>query len=129
MNPIEQEGTYPLPEAQTDRFMLKVVLDYPRKEEEKLIIRQNVRPGGAAEPQIVVQPEEIVQARAARARGLHGREDRALHRGHRLRHAQARAVQAERPQFIDRLRRKPAREHLHGHGGQGARLHQTTRAM
>ncbi len=63
MNPIEQEGTYPLPEAQTDRFMLKVVLDYPRKEEEKAIIRQNVRPGGAAEPQTVVKPEEILHAR------------------------------------------------------------------
>lgn len=41
-NPIEQEGTYPLPEAQTDRFLLKVVIGYPKKEEEKLIIRQNI---------------------------------------------------------------------------------------
>ena len=41
-NPIEQEGTYPLPEAQVDRFMLKVVIDYPKKEEEKLIVRQNM---------------------------------------------------------------------------------------
>jgi MoxR-like ATPase len=41
-NPVEQEGTYPLPEAQTDRFMLKVKIDYPKKEEEKLIIRQNI---------------------------------------------------------------------------------------
>ena len=41
-NPIEQEGTYPLPEAQVDRFMLKVVIDYPTKEEEKLIIQQNL---------------------------------------------------------------------------------------
>ncbi|MFH2094115.1 MAG: AAA family ATPase, partial [Bacteroidota bacterium] len=41
-NPIEQEGTYPLPEAQVDRFMLKVVISYPNKEEEKLIIRQNL---------------------------------------------------------------------------------------
>jgi MoxR-like ATPase len=41
-NPIEQEGTYPLPEAQVDRFMLKVVLNYPKKEEERLIIRQNL---------------------------------------------------------------------------------------
>jgi MoxR-like ATPase len=63
MNPIEQEGTYPLPEAQTDRFMLKVVLDYPHKEEEKLIIRMNVRPGGQPEPQKVVRPEEIIAAR------------------------------------------------------------------
>ncbi len=63
MNPIEQEGTYPLPEAQTDRFMMKVVLDYPRKEEEKLIIRQNVRPGLNPEPQMVVSSHEIVKAR------------------------------------------------------------------
>ena len=41
-NPIEQEGTYPLPEAQVDRFMLKVVIDYPNKEEERLIIRENL---------------------------------------------------------------------------------------
>ena len=41
-NPIEQEGTYPLPEAQVDRFMLKVGIDYPKLEEEKLIIRQNI---------------------------------------------------------------------------------------
>ena len=41
-NPIEQEGTYPLPEAQVDRFMLKVVVNYPQKEEEKLILRQNI---------------------------------------------------------------------------------------
>ena len=63
MNPIEQEGTYPLPEAQTDRFMLKVVLDYPKPDEEKLIIRQNVRPGGMAQPQVVVKPEEVLAAR------------------------------------------------------------------
>jgi len=63
MNPIEQEGTYPLPDAQTDRFMMKVVLDYPRKDEEKLIIRQNVRPGLNPEPQMVVSSQEIVQAR------------------------------------------------------------------
>jgi MoxR-like ATPase len=63
MNPIEQEGTYPLPEAQTDRFMLKVVLDYPRKEEEKLIIRQNVRAGVGPQPQKVVNPQEILTAR------------------------------------------------------------------
>lgn len=41
-NPVEQEGTYPLPEAQVDRFMLKVVIDYPKKEEEKLIVRHNL---------------------------------------------------------------------------------------
>src|SRR5678815_905106 len=49
-NPLEQEGTYPLPEAQVDRFMLKVVIDYPSKAEEQLIVRQNVM--GAATPVI-----------------------------------------------------------------------------
>ena len=44
-NPIEQEGTYPLPEAQTDRFMMKVVIDYPTLEEEKKIIRENIGGG------------------------------------------------------------------------------------
>ncbi len=63
MNPIEQEGTYPLPEAQTDRFMLKVVLDYPQHEEEKLIIRQNVRPGAMPHTRQVVNAQEILTAR------------------------------------------------------------------
>ncbi len=59
-NPIEQEGTYPLPEAQTDRFLLKVVIGYPDKEEEKRIIRQNIY--GTPEPVIpVVDPKEILE--------------------------------------------------------------------
>ena len=59
-NPIEQEGTYPLPEAQTDRFLLKVVIGYPTKEEEKAIIRQNIH--GALDPiRAVVRPEEILE--------------------------------------------------------------------
>ena len=57
-NPIEQEGTYPLPEAQVDRFLLKVVIGYPKKDEEKLIIRQNIK--GALEPvRPVLDPKEI----------------------------------------------------------------------
>ncbi len=61
-NPIEQEGTYPLPEAQIDRFMLKVVISYPEKEEEKQIIRQNVSGTLQAISQIIT-PEEILRAR------------------------------------------------------------------
>ncbi|MGB4931108.1 MAG: AAA family ATPase, partial [Chitinophagales bacterium] len=61
-NPIEQEGTYPLPEAQIDRFMLKVVIDYPNKEDEKLIIRQNVM-GAVSKIAQVVKTEEILKAR------------------------------------------------------------------
>lgn len=57
-NPIEQEGTYPLPEAQVDRFLLKVVIGYPSKDEEKKIIRQNIR--GALDPvRPVIEPKEI----------------------------------------------------------------------
>jgi len=61
-NPIEQEGTYPLPEAQVDRFMLKVIINYPKKEEEKLIIRQNI---GGVKPDIkpVLKKQEILEAR------------------------------------------------------------------
>lgn len=59
-NPIEQEGTYPLPEAQTDRFLLKVVIGYPSKEEEKAIIRQNIH--GVLDPITpVVRPEDILE--------------------------------------------------------------------
>jgi MoxR-like ATPase len=62
-NPIEQEGTYPLPEAQVDRFMLKVVLTYPTKEEEKIIIRNNISPGGFPTANKVLKPEQIIKAR------------------------------------------------------------------
>lgn len=61
-NPIEQEGTYPLPEAQVDRFMLKCVISYPSKEEERLIIRQNVSKG-KVEIQPVVDLKDIMDAR------------------------------------------------------------------
>ena len=59
-NPIEQEGTYPLPEAQVDRFLLKVVIGYPNKEEEKAIIRQNIR--GELDPvRPVIEPSDILE--------------------------------------------------------------------
>ena len=61
-NPIEQEGTYPLPEAQVDRFMLKVVVDYPKKEEERLIVRMN-NSGEFPKASPVVSPEDIIRAR------------------------------------------------------------------
>ena len=63
-NPIEQEGTYPLPEAQVDRFMLKVVVKYPQKEAEKLIMRMNNSAEGLPKPNVVVKPEDIVRARS-----------------------------------------------------------------
>ncbi|MDR0962181.1 MAG: AAA family ATPase [Mediterranea sp.] len=61
-NPIEQEGTYPLPEAQVDRFMLKVVIDYPKVEEEKLIIRQNIN-GEKLHVKPILKASEIIEAR------------------------------------------------------------------
>ncbi len=61
-NPIEQEGTYPLPEAQVDRFMLKVVIDYPKLDEEKRIIRQNIT-GERKAVRPVLSTNEIIEAR------------------------------------------------------------------
>jgi len=62
-NPIEQEGTYPLPEAQVDRFMLKVKLGYPSQEEEMLILRSNVRKEGLAKATQVTKPDDILRLR------------------------------------------------------------------
>ena len=61
-NPIEQEGTYPLPEAQVDRFMLKVVVSYPKIEEEKLIVRQNVAKH-FPKANTILKPQNIIDAR------------------------------------------------------------------
>ena len=62
-NPIEQEGTYPLPEAQVDRFMLKIEIDYPNREEERLIMRQNIA-NSLPEVRPVVSPSDILNARS-----------------------------------------------------------------
>lgn len=62
-NPVEQEGTYPLPEAQVDRFMLKVVIGYPEKEEEIKIVRSNINSETRQTPNKVVTPEQILKAR------------------------------------------------------------------
>jgi MoxR-like ATPase len=126
MNPIEQEGTYPLPEAQTDRFMLKVVLDYPRKEEEKLIIRQNTRVV-RSNVQKVITPADIVAARKL-VREVYMDEKIEQYIVDIVRcHAQAGPIQAGRPQLVDRFRRLAARQHQHGPGCQGLRLHQAPR--
>ena len=61
-NPIEQEGTYTLPEAQVDRFLLKVIINYPKKEDEKLIIRQNIS-GFKPEIKPILSKQEILDAR------------------------------------------------------------------
>ena len=61
-NPIEQEGTYPLPEAQVDRFLIKVIIGYPNKDEEKQIIRQNIK-AEKREVSALVNPEDIIEVR------------------------------------------------------------------
>jgi MoxR-like ATPase len=63
-NPIEQEGTYPLPEAQVDRFMLKIKIDYPNREEERQIMRQNIT-NSLPPVQATVSPSDILKARSA----------------------------------------------------------------
>jgi MoxR-like ATPase len=63
-NPIEQEGTYPLPEAQLDRFMLKLKIDYPSKEEERKILERMARTSASFDIKPVIRPEEIIEARA-----------------------------------------------------------------
>ena len=62
LNPVEQEGTYPLPEAQVDRFMLKIVITYPTRDDERKIIRQNLN-AEFPKPSKVVSPEQIIRAR------------------------------------------------------------------
>ena len=62
-NPLEQEGTYPLPEAQVDRFMLKAKISYPNKQEERDIVRMNLAGAGMPEVSKVIAPEDIVKAR------------------------------------------------------------------
>jgi MoxR-like ATPase len=62
-NPVEQEGTYPLPEAQVDRFLLKVVIGYPTKDEERAIVRANLQQAGLPKPEQVVSQEDILEAR------------------------------------------------------------------
>jgi MoxR-like ATPase len=64
MNPVEQEGTYPLPEAQVDRFMLKAVIDYPKMEDERLVVRANLK-GAYEKVNQVVTIEQILRAQAA----------------------------------------------------------------
>jgi MoxR-like ATPase len=126
MNPIEQEGTYPLPEAQTDRFMLKVVLDYPRKEEEKLIIRQNVRARRQSETQTVVRPDDILRPRKL-VREVYMDEKIEQYIVDIVTPHASPTSTSSRPHLHDRVRWKPTRQHQHGPRRQGLRLHQTPR--
>ena len=94
-NPIEQEGTYPLPEAQVDRFLLKVVIGYPKKDEEKLIIRQNIK--SALEPVRRARSQGDSGSAEDSGEDIYRREDRELYRRHSIRHTYARQIWPERP--------------------------------
>src|SRR5687768_1087665 len=72
-NPLEQEGTYPLPEAQVDRFIMKVIVDYPKMHEEQLIVRQNVQGLSAANVKQVVSIQEVTNRSEERRVGKEGR--------------------------------------------------------
>jgi MoxR-like ATPase len=63
-NPVEQEGTYPLPEAQVDRFMMKIIIDYPTEEEEMKIMRRMAKTGKHQALKPVISPEKVMQARS-----------------------------------------------------------------
>tara|TARA_B100001113_G_C21122072_1_gene627782 strand:- start:3125 stop:4120 length:996 start_codon:yes stop_codon:yes gene_type:complete len=63
-NPIEQEGTYPLPEAQVDRFLFKLIVNYPDQDSERMVLRQNTMNNDASEINEVVSPEEILEAQS-----------------------------------------------------------------
>ena len=108
-NPIEQEGTYPLPEAQVDRFMLKLHVGYPSRDEEKEILRRMA--SWRADSR---RPRRHAQADSrdapAHRRAVHRRADRRLHRRDRSRHAQPRAGGTRRAEAADRIRRQPARD-------------------
>ena len=99
-NPIEQEGTYPLPEAQVDRFMLKLKIGYPSRAEERQILDLMARTSGQpVRPSAVVTPDQILQAREVHQRDLHRRQGQGLHRRPRLLHARAGQIQTGYPRF------------------------------
>ena len=120
-NPIEQEGTYPLPEAQLDRFMLKIKVGYPTREEERAIMDRMTAPVRTSAEKVAT-PQEIAEARSVVQRGLHRREDPRLHRQHRARDARAQGARPGRAGRLHRVRRQPARVDLPEHGGARARV-------
>jgi MoxR-like ATPase len=91
-NPIEQEGTYPLPEAQVDRFMLKILIDYPDKTEEKEIMKR-VGFDAPEAVQAVLDPCGNQRHRPVDQQRLHGRKAQRLHRGPGLCHPQPGGLQ------------------------------------
>ena len=106
-NPIESEGTYPLPEAQVDRFMMKVVVNYPSPPEEHAIVERALQP--AAPPQAIALPEDLVRMQASVAAGVRRPGHRRLRGTAGHRHPRARHGRAGRARALRHLRRQPAR--------------------
>ena len=119
-NPIESDGTYPLPEAQLDRFMLKVLVDYPTPTEEFVIVERMT--GALESPHQVIDPAQLLHAaaggrRRVRRSGAHG-----VRRARRERHPQPGIGRAPRPQRLRDLWRQPAGVDQHDPVGQGVGL-------
>ena len=114
-NPIEQEGTYPLPEAQVDRFMLKVVVDYPSTSEERKVLDVALD-GLRREVQPVLEPDAARRDEADGRLDLPRRPGEELHPGPRLGHPASGEVPARRPHAADRVRRLAAGVDLPGPG-------------
>jgi hypothetical protein len=107
-NPIEQEGTYPLPEAQLDRFLLKIRISYPSREEEREIV-ERIAVTGAPPTVAVVEPADIIRGARAVQVDLHRPQAQGLHPRPRLRHARAGEGGARRAETAHPLRRLAAR--------------------
>ena len=110
-NPIEQEGTYPLPEAQVDRFMLKLRVGYPTREEERQILDRMATTANHRPASPVVTTADIIAARALVDQVYVDDKVQGLHREPRLRDARAEDVRP-RPRAADRVRRVAARDDL-----------------
>ncbi len=125
-NPIEQEGTYPLPEAQVDRFLLKLVIGYPSRAEERAILDAMA----TSEPNLQVEPVvSIAQLRDSRARRqsrLRRRQDPRLHRRHRLGDARSGGLRGAGAR-LHPVRRLAARDHRADAGGARVGLHARAR--
>ena len=122
-NPIDQEGTYPLPEAQMDRFMLKLLVDYPDREEELKILEANANVSVIHEVNPVVDTETYFSIKKTDRWNLLGRQAQGLSRGRSPRHAGPRPLRGIRTSSIHTVRCISPSHHLSGAGLQSRCLH------
>ena len=120
-NPIESEGTYPLPEAQVDRFMLKVVVGYPEPDDELTVVERSL--AGLAEVRSILELSDLEALRVATTSGLRGSGALAVRDPDRNRNAHPRGRRPRRAEAAHRLRRQPARTDCARHRGARARPH------